>query len=113
MKKRTANRSDIAQSSVGESWQDLIESAQALLQSLQDQKGEAVERLRDKLSSTLATAKERLYDLRSTAGDKGQQMAQSTVKYARDNPWKIVALVAVIALGWKMLSSGDDESAED
>ena len=108
MKKRYANRGTVTPESVGDSWQDLVESAQALLHSLQDEKGDAVERLRAKVSATVDTARGRIDSLRERAGDLGQQAAQSSVRYAKDNPWKMVAIAAVVVLGWKLLNRDDE-----
>jgi len=108
MKKRNANHNGDNTASIGESWQDLVESAQALLQTLQNEKGEAVENLREKLSATVKTASSRLESLRGRAGDIGQQAAKSTVRYVRDNPWKSVAIAAVVVLGWHLLNRDDD-----
>ena len=109
MKKRYANRVDEGPESVGESWQELVESAQALLASLQNEKGDAVDRVREKLSATVETATSRIAALRDSASDMGQQAAKSTLKYVRRNPWTSVAIAAAIVLGLSLLNSSDDD----
>lgn len=79
----------------------LIESAGELLDSLNDQRGEAAEGLRSRASRNIHSAREGLASLKPQVIDSGTRAARTAVEAARNNPWATVAvgtlLVASIA----------------
>jgi ElaB/YqjD/DUF883 family membrane-anchored ribosome-binding protein len=73
--------------------QNLIDSSEEVLESLKDQQGAAVDRLRERLSATMRVAQHRLSDL--DLPDTASAALESTVGFVRGNPWRAVALGAL------------------
>jgi ElaB/YqjD/DUF883 family membrane-anchored ribosome-binding protein len=92
-KARQANRA-IASTAAG--LQDIIDGAEDLLESLQDQSGDAVDKLRYKVSNTLERARARLeyLDVPELTADA----VDSTVGFIRRDPWRTVAIGALALL---------------
>ena len=84
-----------ARSAAASGLEDLIESAEELLQDLKDQSGEAVEALREKVSATAASARGHLADLAPELSDVATATGQRAVAFARRDPWRAAALVAL------------------
>ena len=95
--------------------EELIAGAEALIEELQDQKGEAVDNLRSRAAATIRNARRRLVDLRPDVQDLAARTARTTAAFVRRDPWRAVALgaLAVLALGIFVSSGGDDDSDED
>jgi ElaB/YqjD/DUF883 family membrane-anchored ribosome-binding protein len=83
---------DDAASDLGE----LMGSSENLLESLKDQQGAAVERLRAKASAAISSARDRLdhVDVSEVASD----VYENTVGLIRQDPWRAVAVGALAAL---------------
>lgn len=71
---------------------------QSLLEHLGDEGSARLESLRDRMSATAsdvsATAREKLAPL----GSGARQAAQATDGFVRENPWRVVGLVALAGL---------------
>jgi ElaB/YqjD/DUF883 family membrane-anchored ribosome-binding protein len=95
--------------------EELIAGAEALIEELQDQKGDAVDNLRSRASATIRNARRRLLDLRPDVQALAARTARTTAAFVRRDPWRAVALgaLAVLALGILVSSGGDDDSDED
>lgn len=90
--------------------QDLIDSADELLQDLQDQQGAAVAALRDKVSQTVGTARRRLEQLAPDIKEAAGQSLDSAVGFVKRDPWRAVALGALTLLAFSLLTRmGDGE----
>jgi ElaB/YqjD/DUF883 family membrane-anchored ribosome-binding protein len=81
--------------------QDLVDSAEDLLTDLKDQKGEAVERLREKVSTTISDARQRLAD--SDVSDIASEAYDNAVGLVRQDPWRAVAIGALALLAGSLL----------
>ena len=87
--------------------QDVIDSAEEFLESVRDQQGAAVDRLRERVSATMGAARDRLkkLDLPEAASDA----MDSTADFLRSDPWRTVAIGALAALAISLLMHlGDD-----
>jgi len=92
--------------STGEAtWSELLDSANELLDSIKDESGPAAERLRSKLGDTIDAASEQLESFRGDASEVGQQALESTLRFVRRDPWRAVALGALIAVGVMVVAS--------
>lgn len=92
--------------------EELIESAEAMLLELQDQKTEVADSLRKRASATIKSARRRLADLQPEVQELAAKTYRGTVKFVRRDPWRAVALGAllVVAIGVLALSvSADDD----
>ncbi len=110
MSTRTRRLGNKLASSGEEAWSELIDSANELLDSIRDESGPAAERLRSKLSDTIDAATEQLESFREDASDAGQQALETTLRFVRRDPWRAVALGALIAVGIMVVAglSSDD-----
>lgn len=86
-------------------WSELLDSANDLLDSIKEERGPAAERLRSKLGDTIDAATEHLDSFRNEASDVSQQALESTIRFVRRDPWRAVALGALIAVGVMVLAS--------
>ena len=87
--------------------QDLIDHADDLLDSIKDQPGAAAEKLREKVSDTVQSARSRLsqLDLPEMASDA----VDSTVSFLRNDPWRTVAIGALAVLAISLLVRSSDD----
>jgi ElaB/YqjD/DUF883 family membrane-anchored ribosome-binding protein len=99
MATRTRRLGNKLASSGEAAWSELLDSANELLDSIRDESGPAAERLRSKLGDTIDAASEHLESLRDDASDVGQQALESTLRFVRRDPWRAIALGALIAVG--------------
>jgi len=81
--------------------QELIASGQDLLDNMEDQKGAAAERLREKISDTIDQARDRLRDV--GVPEMASEAYDETVGFIRDNPWRMVAIGALAVLAGSVL----------
>ena len=81
--------------------QDLIDSAEELLEDLKHQQGEAVERLRDKVSATISDARERIAE--SSLSDTASEAYDNAVGFVRQDAWRAVAIGALALLAGSLL----------
>jgi ElaB/YqjD/DUF883 family membrane-anchored ribosome-binding protein len=96
---------------LGEGLQELINSAEALLEELRDAKDPAVETLRSRLKRTVKGASSRLQDFRPDMRELTSQTVENTMSFVRRDPWRAIAIgaLAVVALGVLAHLSGDDD----
>jgi ElaB/YqjD/DUF883 family membrane-anchored ribosome-binding protein len=96
---------------IGQGLEELIDSAQALLEELQDQQGPAVESLRARAAATLKSASRHLSRLRPGAEELASRTFRSTLGFIRRDPWRAIALgaLAVVAIGILAHSGDSDE----
>jgi ElaB/YqjD/DUF883 family membrane-anchored ribosome-binding protein len=108
---RMKTRVEAFGSDIGNTLEDLIESAEALLEELQDQQGAAAETLRARAWATIKSARQRLSDLRPEVGDLAAKSLRGTLKFVRRDPWRAVALGAllIVALGVLARAGGDED----
>jgi ElaB/YqjD/DUF883 family membrane-anchored ribosome-binding protein len=108
MAKRRAMQAKNSVSEAASGLQDVIDSAEELLEDLHDQQGAATDRLREKLSATLSSTRDRLanIDVQATAGEA----YDAAVGYLRQDPWRAVALgtFAVLAVALLIRSNSED-----
>lgn len=85
----------------------LLASSEDLLESLGDQSGEAVEKLRERLTAAVVKAKQRLGNPASAVSSAAEGAADSARSYVTRNPWTVLAIgtVAGVAIG-AFLSAG-------
>lgn len=115
MKKRTVRKAKNAVETVGDGLQELIDSAQELLDQLEGQQGEAVERLRARVTDTIDSTHSRLESFRRLAGTAARKGGRSAARFARRDPWRAVAIGALVALGvqlWLRSGHSSDDDAE-
>jgi len=74
----------------------IVEQAEALLSSLGDQGGDAVDAVRDRVTETLHQAKARLAETAGEAGAAVETLAEKTDSYVKKNPWQAVAAAALL-----------------
>jgi ElaB/YqjD/DUF883 family membrane-anchored ribosome-binding protein len=74
----------------------IVAQAEALLQQLGDQTGEAAEAVRERVTQTLNQARARLAATAEEAGQVAETLVQRTDTYVRKNPWQSVAIAAVL-----------------
>ena len=82
--------------------QNLIDSAQELLETLRDEQGPAVERLREKVSKTIDSAHKRLNEL--DVPELASDAIDNTMGFVRGDPWRAVAIGAFALLALSLLS---------
>ncbi len=106
-------RAEAFGSDIGDTLEDLIESAEALLEELQDQQGAAAETLRARAWATIKSARRRLTDLRPQVGDLAAKTFRGTLTFVRRDPWRAVALGALLILALGVLAHGGGDEDED
>jgi ElaB/YqjD/DUF883 family membrane-anchored ribosome-binding protein len=74
----------------------IVEQAEALLRSLGDGSGEAVDAVRERVTETLHQAKARLAETAVEAEAVVESIAERTDSYVRQNPWQSVAAAALL-----------------
>lgn len=74
----------------------IVDQAEALLTSLGEQSGEAVEAVRGRVTQTLQQAKARLAETATDAEQVVDSLADRADDYVRKNPWQAVALAALL-----------------
>lgn len=110
MKTRGRGRgADAIATRAAEGLQELLDSADELLQSVRDEQGEAVDALRAKVGATTRRAARQLADLRQSAGSLGRDAARRGVSFVRRDPWRGVALGAITLLGFTLLMRRADD----
>ena len=74
----------------------IVSQAEALLQQLGEQTGEAAEAVRERVTQTLNQAKAKLAATAVEAEQVAESVAQKADKYVRANPWQSVAIAALL-----------------
>jgi ElaB/YqjD/DUF883 family membrane-anchored ribosome-binding protein len=99
--KRGARQAKNSVDNAASGLQEFIDSAEDLLEGLQDQQGVAVERLRAKVSATISSARERLAD--TDVSEMASEAYDNTVGFIRQDPWRAVAVGALAILAASLL----------
>jgi ElaB/YqjD/DUF883 family membrane-anchored ribosome-binding protein len=90
--------------------QDLIDTAEELLEDLRSQQGAAVDALREKVSATVEAARSRLEALAPDVQEAASATLDSAVSFVRKDPWRAVALGAITLLAFSLIGRlGDDD----
>jgi ElaB/YqjD/DUF883 family membrane-anchored ribosome-binding protein len=87
--------------------QELIDSAEGLLESAKDLEGAAAEKLREKVSATVQSARARLSEL--DLPEMASDAVDSTVGFLRQDPWRTVAIGALAVLAVSLLVRGSKD----
>jgi ElaB/YqjD/DUF883 family membrane-anchored ribosome-binding protein len=74
----------------------IVAQAEALLQQLGDQTGEAAEAVRERVTQTLNQARAKLAATAVEAEQVAETLAERTDSYVRRNPWQSVAIAALL-----------------
>jgi len=82
---------------------ELIASASDLLDELNDQRGDATDALRSRVSRNLKTARSRLNDMKPQVVEGATQAARAAAGFARSNPWSTAAIGTVLVASLAML----------
>jgi ElaB/YqjD/DUF883 family membrane-anchored ribosome-binding protein len=101
---RAEKRAKSARSHAAAGLQDLIDTADELLEDLQDQQGAAVEALRAKVGQTVGTARRKLEGLAPEIKEAASETIDSAVGFVRRDPWRAVALGALTLLAFSLLT---------
>ena len=88
-------------SSAASSLRDVIDSAEDILEDVQNQKGRAADELRERLSGAVTNARAKLREL--DLPDSVSEAYDDSVNYARANPWTTVAVGSVAVLAAVLL----------
>ena len=108
MTKRRAMQAKKSISDAATSLQDVIDSAEDMLENVRDQQGDAIDRLRAKLSESVTNARTRLASL--DVAESASDAYDSTLGFIRDDPWRAVAIGAIALLAASVLirATSDD-----
>jgi ElaB/YqjD/DUF883 family membrane-anchored ribosome-binding protein len=87
---------DSAIDSTTEELNRIVEQAEALLQQLGAQSGEAAEAVRERVTQTMNQAKARLAATAAEAEEIVETLSSRTDKYVRANPWTAIAIAALL-----------------
>ena len=101
MTSKRARQSKKKVSEAASGLQDLIDSAEELLESMKEQQGVAAEKLREKIAATLENARARLSQL--DVPEIASDAVDSTVGFLRSDPWRTVAIGALAVLAVSLL----------
>jgi ElaB/YqjD/DUF883 family membrane-anchored ribosome-binding protein len=95
------NRAAALGEDIQDNLEDLIESVEALLDDLKDQKGMAAEKLRTRAWATVKSARRRLADVTPEMGELAAKTVRGTATFVRKDPWRALAIgaLAVVAVG--------------
>jgi len=91
--------------------EELIQSAGELLDSLNEQRGDAVDGLRTRATRNIENARRRLADLKPQVQESAAEAARAAVGFARRNPWSAAAIgtLVVASLGVLLYMSLSDD----
>jgi ElaB/YqjD/DUF883 family membrane-anchored ribosome-binding protein len=114
MAKYDTKHAKAASAAMEEGLQDLIDSASELLEGLKDQQGAAVENLRARASDTIRSARRRLAAFRPDVQELATRTLQTTAKFVRRDPWRAVAIGALVVAALAIFTrQGDDDERDD
>jgi len=97
MMERTTEQSGV----LADELRKVVVQAEALLQALSEDKNEAVGVLRERVRTSIDSAKARLSEIERQAAAIAQRASISTQAYVRENPWTVAggALATGLVLG--------------
>ena len=84
--------------SLATSFKDVVADAEELLTATANLSGDGFNAAREKFREKLESAKGKLADAQTAAGEKAQQAAAVTEKYVTENPWKALAIVGSVGV---------------
>ena len=90
-------------------FQQLIDAAEEMLEDLKGQSGAAVEAMRERVSATAQSARERLTELGPQISDAASDALESSATFVRNDPWRAVALGALAYIALTFLFSGRED----
>ena len=99
------NRAAALGEEIQDNLEDLIESVEALLEDLKDQRGAAADTLRKRAWATVKSARRRLADVRPEVGDLAARTLRGTAKFVRRDPWRAIAIGALIVVAASVLAN--------
>lgn len=94
MMERTAERS----ADLVDELRNVVIQAEALLQAIGADKDEAIGALRERVSSAVTAAKQRIAELETQASIITQRASIAAEAYVRENPWTVVGGAAAVGL---------------
>lgn len=83
----------------------VIDEAQQLLTKAEDRADRGMSSTRERVSSSMRSARDSLSDMQDTAMSATRDAAVTTDRYVKSNPWKTVAVGALVGVGIGMLLS--------
>lgn len=92
--------------------EELIESAESLLVELEGQKTAVADSLRKRAAATIKSARRRLAQVQPDVQELAAKTYRGTVTFVRQDPWRAIALGALVVLAIGLLASsigGDDD----
>ena len=90
--------SDVSKEKLVADLKVVVADAEELLRATASQAGEKVSAARERIQTSLATAKVKLTDAERALLEKSKLAAKATDEYVRDNPWQAVGVAAVAGL---------------
>jgi ElaB/YqjD/DUF883 family membrane-anchored ribosome-binding protein len=93
MAKRPTKRVKATATDAVSGMRSVIDSAEELLETLREEQGPAVERMREKVSATIENARDRLSEV--DVPELASGAIDSTVVFVRSDPWRAVAIGAL------------------
>jgi ElaB/YqjD/DUF883 family membrane-anchored ribosome-binding protein len=100
-RRQTKRTKTVANPSAAAGIQGVIDSAEEFLDGLQEQQGEAVERVRERIVGVLDRAREQLRTL--DVEEVATNAAARTLGFVRQDPWRAVAISALVVVGALLL----------
>ena len=84
----------------------LAADTEQLIEEVADQSGERIAAARDKARAAVSLARARLADLAEAGAARARATGEATDEYVHDNPWRVIAAVAVLGLVAGAMLSG-------
>ncbi|MGB6450002.1 MAG: DUF883 family protein [Steroidobacteraceae bacterium] len=91
---------------LGEELRNIVDHAEALLHALADDGDASLGSLRDRVSDSIESARARLREMESDANGMTERAAAAFERWARNNPWTVVAMGVSVGLVAGMLLAG-------
>ena len=102
-------RAQAASDEIREGLEELIGSAESLLLELEDQKTAVADSLRKRAAATIRSARQRLAQIQPDVQELAGKTYRGTISFVRRDPWRAIALGALIALAIGVLARAGDE----
>jgi ElaB/YqjD/DUF883 family membrane-anchored ribosome-binding protein len=99
------NRAAAVSDDIQDNLEDLIESVEALLGDLKEQKGIAADKLRTRAWATVKSARRRMADMSPEVGELAARTMRGTATFVRRDPWRALAIGALAVVGIGVLAS--------
>lgn len=82
--------------SVADDFQKVVNEAETLVKAIGDEGGAQMNQMRDRLTTAMHSARDRLMSWERDAAEFTRRAAASTDQYVHENPWKSVAISAAV-----------------